>query len=307
MSEAEQISSQQNQDLDTIAQENLTRQGLPPTKDAFSGTKHKVKVNNQEIEVPYETLIADYRINAAAQQKFQEAAKIRREVDDFVASLKSGDLRKIKELGVPAEKIREFAEAELLDYIQYENLPEADKKRLSAEKERDDYKKRFEEAELAAQQQYYQEVERKVTQDLDQEIASAIKDLIVEEGLDPKKPVEPWFIKHVIDAMLAPLESSDQNEGERISAKKATQHAWKGMQNSVSSYLNSIPVGKALSILSPELRSAIRKADVGDAMTSFQEKIRSKQSLGPSNVGKKKDTKVSTDEFFKKLENRLGR
>lgn len=266
----------------------------------YAGTKHKVKVNNQELEVPYEELVSGFGINQAAHQKFEAAAKMRKEVDTFIDSLKSGNLRALKELGVPQDKLREFAEQELTEYLEYENLPEADKRRLAAEKERDKYKRQYEEYEQKAKQEQLATLEQQVTSELDSEIGEAIREIVSAEGIDPSRPVEPWFVKHVVDLMISQLETSDDTS-QRMTAKAASQRAWKGVENTVKSYLSSVNTDKLLQVLPPEVRDAIRKADVGDAVSQMQTRIRKKQADG-SFRPKKKDNRVTTDDFFKRIE-----
>jgi len=280
--------------------------GTPGTSEhqvnPFAGTKHKVRINNQDVEVPYEKLLSGFGITQAAQEKFEAAAKMRKDVDGLIGTLKAGDLQILKDLGVPKDKIHAFAEKELSDYLDYENLSEPDKKRIAAEQERDTYKKQFEEQQENTRQEQLAVVEQRVTNELDSEIGQAIRDVIASEGFDPARPVEPWFVKNVVDLMISHMESSDDTT-QRMSAKTATERAWGNMRKDVQSYLGSVPTSKAMEMLTPELREAIRRADVGDAVSSMQTRIRSKHT-GDEQMPKRKDERVSTDEFFKQIEKR---
>lgn len=276
-----------------------------PTESApnYTGTTHVVKINNKEVEVPYEQLISDYRINAAAQEKFREAAKMQKGIDGFVQQLKAGDLASLKSV-VPAEALRQFAVSELNEYLDYENLSEADKGRLAAEKERDQYKSKLEAGEELARKEYAANLEQKVTSELDSEIGEAIREMIAAEGIDPNQPVEPWFLENVCSVMLAQLEGSEDPNSPRMTAKAATKHAWNGVQKTVKSYLNSVPAAKALEMLPQSLRDAIRKADVGDAVSTMQQRIRTKQAARPDVPKKTKNRRVDTNDFFSRIENR---
>lgn len=274
-----------------------------PPVNPYAGTKHKVKIDNRELEVPYEQLVSDYQERAASQKRFQEAAKTKKEVDAFIGSLKSGDLKMLKEL-IPADQLRQFAEQELLEYVEYESLPEAEKKRMKAEQERDLYKKKAETFEEAQRRQYMEQIEQQATQELDVEIGQAIRDLKASVGIDPKQPIEPWFVDHVARLMLAQLETSEDEYAKPMPAKVATEKAWKGVENTVVSYLNSIPADKVIAMLPRQLRDAIRKADVGEAVSHLHQRNRSTANQEPEQ--RKGKEKPSTDDFFSRLDKKFG-
>lgn len=268
----------------------------------YAGTVHKLKVDNREVEVPYEQLVSDYQQKESSQRKFKEAARIKQEVDEFLGSLKSGDLKRLKGI-VPADKLREFAEAELTEFIQYEGLSDADKARMRAESERDEYKKRMEERDEQDRNASVAAIEQEAHRELDLEIGQSIRDMKASLGIDAKTPIEPWFVDHIARLMLAHLETNEN--AEKMPAKVATERAWKGVENTVRSYLGSIPPDKALAILPPSLRDAIRKADVGDAVSQMQTRIRSKQT--EEKAPPKKERSDSYDDWFDRKENRFGR
>ena len=270
-----------------------------PPANPYAGTKHKVKIDNKELDVPYEQLVSDYQERQASQKRFQEAAKLKKEVDSFIGSLKSGDLKMLKNI-IPPDQLRQFAEQELLEYVEYESLPEAEKRRMQAERERDEYKKQVETVKEAEQRQYMQQIEQQAAQELDVEIGQAIRELKASIGIDPKQPVEPWFVDHVARLMLAHLETDET--AERMPAKVATERAWKGVENTVVSYLNSIPADKVIAMLPRNLRDAIRKADVGEAVTQLHQKSRAPVDEKP----RVRKEKPSTNDFFAKLDKKFG-
>lgn len=267
---------------------------------SYAGTKHKIKIDNQEIEVPYEDLINDYQMKGASQKRFNEASSMKKEVDNFIGSLKGGDLSQLKKVMSP-EQIREFAEKELLEYVKYEQMSDEQKENLTLKQERDLLKAEKEEIEKQQKQSYSQRIEQEATQELDQEIGQAIRDLKVSKGIDPKEPIEPWFIDHVARIMLAHLETNET--AEKMPAKLATDRAWSGVEKTVSSYLKTISPQKALEMLPPALRDAIRKADVSDATTQMHKRVR---GSGEEQRPKKTREKPSTESFFEKLDSRFG-
>ena len=273
-----------------------------PVVDSYAGTKHRVKINNQEQEIPYEDLISGYGITKAAQEKFTHASKLRNEAEEMYNSIRAGDFATLKKI-IPKDKFVGVAEQVLSEYLDYENMSPADKARLSAEQERDAYKRQIDEATERAKREQISALEQKVTHDLDLEIGQAIRDVCAAEGIDPNRKIEPWFIKSVVDLMISEIETTDDT-AQRMPAKVATQKAWRGVEGTVKSYLSSVSPQKLIALLPREVRDAIRNADVEDAMSSMQTRIRKKQSTDNTPNMKKKS--ISTDDFFKKIDNRWG-
>lgn len=290
-------------EVSEAAGEEVAEQATPEVQaNPYAGTKHKVKVNNKELEVPYEELLSGFGITRAANEKFEQAAEMRKSVDSFINTLTSGDLSVLEAIGVPDDKINEYAEQRLTKYLEYENLSPADKQRLKAEKERDAYKKQLDEAEQLRQKEQYAALEQRVTNELDSELGSAIKELQESQGLDPTRPIEPWFIARAADLMIADLETGDPNSP-RLTAKDAARRAWQQVESTVKNHLTALNTDKLIQLLPPEVRDAIRKADVDEAVSSMRTRIRKRQA-DPTYSQKKKDDRVSTSDFFKRIENR---
>lgn len=284
---------------DNSTQNHTPQEGQAP-KNPYAGTKHKVKLDNQEIEVPYEQLVADFQMKTASQKRFDQASQMKKEVDGFISNLKSGDLKQLKEILTP-QQIRDFAEQELLEYIKYEQMSDEQKELLSTRQERDILKKEREDLEKEQQKQALELTRQQATQELDTEIAQAIKSLKEANGIDPKEPIEPWFVDHIARIMIAHLEADET--ATPLPAKLATEHAWKGVEKTVSSYLNTISPQKALAMIPRSLREAIRKADVSDAVTQMHTRVR---DTSTSERPKKEKQKFTTDEFFKRLDKRFS-
>lgn len=270
---------------------------------SYAGTKHKVKIDDQELEVPYEQLVSDYQLSTASRKRFEQASKLKKEVDSFIGSLKSGDLKQLKQI-IPADQLRKFAEDELMDFVKYEQMTDEQKEALAAKQERDALKAEKEELEREKKESYRAHIEQQTIRELDLEIGQAIKELRSSENIDASAPVDAWFIKHVVDVMLAHLESSDDETAPRMSAKDATNYAWKGFGKNVMSYLESLPEDKAIAAIPRKLRDSIRKADVKDAVTQLHTSNRSKHEDGESS--RKRQEKPSVEDYFSLREKRFG-
>lgn len=269
----------------------------------FKGTKHRVKIDNEELEVPYEELVSDYQLKKASTKRFQQASEMMNQakvVESLLHQASQGDLSWLKGI-VPPEQIRKWAESELLEHIEYENLSEPEKRALQAERERDELRKKWEKKEQDEKSSRVMTLQQQAEQNLDIEIAESIKSL----GHDAK--VTPRLIKRIAEQIELELEQALGTPGyEPIPAKLASERAFKGFDKDVEEYLNIIPTDKAVKILPLRIREAIRKADVSDAQSQLPFGVRKQhdddESIMSSTPKKSKLKKMSTDEYFKRLD-----
>lgn len=304
MADAQAMVPSSSSDTSPLAETDSHQSEAKAPANPYVGTKHKIKVDEREQEIPYEELVSGYQLRSASDTRFKEAKKIQREVQEFVKELKQGNLSVLKDV-IPADMLRKFSEKELLEYIEYEKMPEADKKRLAAERERDAFKAELDASKEQENTNARLAIESKVAGELDSEIAQAIKDLKIEVGYDVK--VTPGLVEHITRIMLAHLEADDDPEtATMMPAAQATKRAWSGFQEMFDQYLGAIPTTVLLTKLSQSQRDAIRNDDVTAAVSQMQTSIRSKQQTEDSTPQSKRPAKVSTDDFFKRIEKRLG-
>ena len=69
--------------------------------------KHKVKVDDQEMEVDESELVRGYSKAQASQKRFEEAAKLRREADEKISKFKNSPIDALAELGLDPEELAE--------------------------------------------------------------------------------------------------------------------------------------------------------------------------------------------------------
>lgn len=257
----------------------------------FLGTKHKVKIDSQELEVPYEQLITDYQLGKVSRKKFEEAASMKRDIDSFMENLSKGDLKLLKDI-IPPEQLRAFAEQELREFVEDSELSDDERDRRNTKKENEQLRKDLENERREKLEVYNARIEQQAAEELDIEIAQAIKDLKAEQGLDPDHPVEAWFVAEVarmMESYYESLEDDDESYDSRLPAKEATSKAWKGVESTVVNYLNTIPTDKVIALLPRQLRDAIRKADLGEVVTKLHDKTKNASDTMPSRSDKPRE------------------
>ncbi len=227
-----------------------------PQEPQFLGTKHKVKINGNEQEVTYEDLLAGYQLREASQKRFQEASELAKQTQplkQFVEMLRSGDLTGLEHI-VPEDVLRKFSEQQLRKYVEWQELPEAERARVVAERERDQYKselqKRHEEQERARMEQ----IEHQEAAKIDTQISEAVSEL----GEDVK--ITPRFVRRVAEHLLA-----NPDLDPKIAAKRAME----GLQSDYEEYQSrrfKKDPEKFIESLPKDIREAIRKRELKQAM-----------------------------------------
>jgi len=258
----------------------------------FKSTKHRVKIDGSELEIPYDELLSGYQLNRSSKMRFDEAAKMRRGVEDFVSKLKDGDFSILEEF-VPKENLRNWAEKELTDYIKWEELPESEKRRVIAENERDKYKKEIETREEKEKREVSLKIENEAAQEIDNEITDAIEQLRKTSGFEV--PITPELVQDIARLMLSQL----QEGNERSSATDATKKIWDRYRKKFGSYVSSLSSSDLRNLLTPSQLQALRKEELETAMSSMGNNIRHIKSEPKE---RKQKEKVTVDEFFSKMD-----
>lgn len=255
--------------------------------------KYKVKLDEAEEEVDLEELKRGYQKAKVSDKRFQEAAALRKQVDDLVAGLSKGDKTVLKQLWdvIPDETRRQVSEETLLDWIKVQQMPEGDRKAMAYEKELNKLKADHEKLTKDQEEKGKAEAVAQATHAIDQEISKTLEANQVK--------ATPRIIARMAEYMLAHLNT----KGTRLDAKTALDKTLNDLNEDVRQYHFSLPAEKFLEQLPKEYREALRKAELAKVMA--QDPLKSRQApKGEPSTSKKKS--VSTDDYFKKLETRLG-
>ena len=116
---------------------------------------HEVKVDGEVLELTIDELKAGYSRMGAATKRFQEAAQLNREVQEFVGKLRAGDPQMIASLfGKLGVDFTQVAEAHLSQYLDDMQRPEHERGMRQLEREREEWRR-----EQEAHQQTQQEAQ----------------------------------------------------------------------------------------------------------------------------------------------------
>lgn len=255
--------------------------------------KIRVKIDGTEDEVDLETLKRDYQKFKSADRKFEEAAALRKEFGPIAEKIKAGDFGSLAKT-IGEDKAREWAEKYLLDWLQYQEMPEAEKKAMKLEQElqaeREARKAEHEERNKEA----YEIATKEAYQEIDQEISEALKAM----GKTPT----PRMIARIAETMLASLVDETKP---RMAGKQAAEHTLSEFTKDFQEYLGGLPPEELRKMLPKKTLDAFRKAEVDEVLSQSPQRNRPK--LADDDTPAPKKTKnMTTDDWFKQMERRLG-
>jgi hypothetical protein len=257
--------------------------------------RYRVPVDGEELDVDLDELKRGYSHARAANKRMQEAAQIRKAEEARKQRALQGDLDWVSgELGVPEEQVLKWAEKKLLSQIEYEQLPESERERRKAVAEREKLQKQLDEMTSAQRKQAESQILERAYAEVDDEIGKAL------ESYKGKKT--PRLIRRVAEAMYANLEKNQAP----LPSSKALDLAKASLTEDVQEYLNVASPEEVLKIFSKEQIAALRKMFVNEARSQAP----FARPQGQSTTDKpapQRGKRVTTDDFFQKLEKKFGR
>lgn len=291
---------------------NVTGAGDPEKKKteakeaaiyADQKAKVKAKIYDKEEEVSVEDLVKHYQKERAADLKFQKAAEIERKAKesekklaDYQKKLKENFWEVAQESGYDPDEI---AEQRLLKKLEFEMMNEDQKRSYKLQKELDEEKARtkfYAEQEAKQKEELAKAETEKLKLSQIQEIDTTLTEVLKEKGLKPN----PAILENVAQYMLAHLTSEKGNKD--ITAKEALEYVLAQSEKDFLSRIEATKVEDLLTKLPKTYVDAIRKYFV-DQVTSGTVKP---QKVTPTTQAAKKPTKISTDDFFDKLEQKFA-
>lgn len=174
-----------------------------PDGDEAEGTApelHEVTIDGETFEVTTEELKAGYGRMRAATKKFQEAAQGKREVQEFVGRLRSGDVDTIAALfgriGLDFDAIAEQHLSRKLEELQ---MPEHERGRRQLARERAELERQRQEMQRQSQEAQIQRQAAQERQRLEGEIAAAFE----AHGVAKTQMLEAAVTREMLEALNA--------------------------------------------------------------------------------------------------------
>lgn len=263
----------------------------------FKAFKHKVPVNGAEIEVDYDELRRGYSHAKAANQKFQKAAEIERSARERQGHADS-ILKRFESpqdaLGLLVEKFgkkeaRQYLEDFLLDEMEYESLPEAEKRAREYEKRTKALETELAEERRGKDEQRKAQIEAKAHSDIDKEVGDALAKM--------GRKVTPRMVIAVVDEMLL----QGQMQKRRVSADEAIPHFTRTQEANALEWLSGVEPGEAMKKLPKAFLDALRQHEVQQVLGDKQRR----RSAPVEAAAKGQPKKVGLDDWYKNKQSQL--
>lgn len=261
--------------------------GQPETPAQAEARRFKVKVNNQEMEVDERELVTGYQTRKAADEKFRQASEIKREYDEM-ANDPEAFFKKNK------MNPEEWAEKILIKKLKLEQMTPEQREALAVKQENEKLKKEKADRDKALEDEQLKGVTLQAVQSLDTELTHALQNANLVN-------IEPAFIARVADKMLA---YHDKHDGERMPAARAVELVKAENEAMLKAFAKKLPVDDLMRLLSDQ-SDAIRKHFINKAVENSPMRKPRAQSE-PRTATNKPKAKTTTDDFFKRLEQKLS-
>lgn len=271
------------------------------TAPDFKGTKHRVPGDGKEVEVDYDELLRGYGHMQAANRKFHQASELDRAAKDRQAYAEGiikriddpkGALQMLTEK-YGAKQARELFETYLIEQMEYEQLPESERRARELER-----KTKTLEEELEAEREEKKaarkaDIEKRAHDDLNSEVAEALAKI-------GRRPT-PRLAIRVVDEMI--LRGSVMKE--KVPADKAVEFAREGIYADIAEYLEDMTPEEAFKKLPKKFLQQLRQYEVNQVLDTKQQR-RLKPAAKPADLAKPGE-KLSFDEKFNRLKERVAK
>ncbi len=258
----------------------------------FRKHKHKLKINEKEQELDYDTVVKLAQKGASADEVFRKASAKEKQLAGYIDRAKQGDLGWLEELAGD-EQMAKWAEKKLLKIIELQEMsPEKRdflKEKARREQLENDLKSR-DERERDAQMET---IRGQAAQEIDVKIDEAFK--------AARLPMTPSRIERVAQY----LDASLSTEGALLDPAKALARVQTEMRSDAREVLESLSPAELREFLPKKVLDAIRKGDIEDARSADPMR-RSTQNGQARPLSDAKQKRMSTDDYFTKLEKKFG-
>lgn len=289
----------------------------PTPEEPWKKVKHKYKAAGQDYEVDYDELVKRAEKGHGAEKRLAEASQKEKTVQERLKKLSdpaNEDFQDLIEL-IGFDKAKKFADRLVWDSIQWDELPDHEKRRILAEQERDEAKaklsKHEQEVQTKQKQQAYAEADRVISEEISRVLAEGKK-----QGLSVSDI--PEIKDMIIDEMLGYINLMDECEAKGIpiqspppSHEDVLRKIQSRFDTNSSAYVKRLSTEQLMKVLSKEQLSALRQAEIDQLYAPIPgHQGRSKNSQRDDTPQRpssdKSARKGKTEDFFKRMDERYG-
>lgn len=228
-----------------------------PRKKALAKTQYdpnarvKVKVNGEELEITLDQAVREYRRRAAADQRFQEAASLRRDAEAQIEAFKADPWEAMRKQGIDPD---DAASKRILAKIEEEKLAAENPSELHrrrAEKELEAANAKIEAQEKAAKDFETEKQRNVVRQKIDQQFTSALKEVDL--------PKTPYTVARMADVLQRNLREDPRFDA---TPKELAQLVQEDLRMELVTVARALGPGQLEEFLGADAIKALRKHDL---------------------------------------------
>lgn len=254
--------------------------------------KKKLKVGGKEIEVDEDELVKRAQMGFSAEEKWQEAAKMRKQVDSFIALLQKDPASALEKMGFDVDAMAEARIQQRIEEMQ-KSPEQLELERIRRENEEIKAERERERQEIQTREM--QRMQEQFAVQIENDINSAL------DAPDFGLPKSPYYIKRIADVMIYGLKNKKD-----ISAKRAAEIVRDEVKQELQQMYSLTPdevfeqlVGKdrlnkyRRSKIKPKAKPAATAPDIKPTGTREIEQAKASSS--------QEKTKVRAKDFFRNL------
>jgi hypothetical protein len=259
----------------------------------------KLKVDGKEIEMPKEKVLAQAQRGLAADKRFEEASKLRKEADELLSSAKQKEFVKLAEkAGMSRIEAREALEAALVSLYEEEALSPEQK----AQRERDaklaDYEAKEKSRKESEEKEAITKEEQKFMQKIEHELIDALEKSVL--------PVNPLYGKLASNYLAA-----GYAQGVELSPSDAVKLVEADQIELVKHVLGSLPIDRLETFVGPKVLKQLREQSVAKVKAA-EAPLKPKASPSPASKPTPtpeqpaEKTTVRSKDVFEQMRRNLG-
>lgn len=260
-----------------------------PTKKQF---KTKVNGKEQTLELADDEITQYISKAMAADEKFQEAAMTRKQIEAFVQQLKSNPLEILKhpDLGID---IKTLAEQVLLEELKESEKSPEQKKLEAMEKQLRDYEEKAKALEEENRQKEVQRIKAEQFAQFDNDITAALQ--------GTNLPKSPYVVKRVTDTLIEALSLTDENGKQLypdVTVKDVMPYVEDLMRGEIEEMFQVMPTEMLEKLIGKSHLNNLRKNRVAQAKTKPVSTSEIKDTGGAPKAVKEEKPKQSFEQIF---------
>lgn len=294
VSESTQSTNTSNENTASPVTDESTLSELEKTvSETPTPKKYKVKIDGQDLEVDESELLSGYQSTKAAQQRFNEAARMRKQAEEFVKILKTDPKRALTHPGIGVDLVS-FARDVLAEQLEEEMLSPQEKELRNTKKKLAEFEENQRRQEEALRQS---EIE-KYTKVYEEEYTTGIIDALAESGL----PKTESTVSSIAKYMMMALEN-----GLDVKPKDVVQFVKRDYIAQIKSIFGPADADTLLSLLGDDISNKVVKGHINKVKKGKSIPSLTEPTKPAGGVRRDEPKQMSNFEWREQLQKNLGR